>query len=353
MAFSLSTEFEAIRHDISTLFSKFCEKQSVRFEDFSQTWRSINFTYVMVSATRGTNGARMRICERIFRAASEYLSTNSVFLYRVAAVYLLYAVYFKQFSDKKVFIRVTPKMLKDMIDFFKISIEHEHYDVAFVIKKLFDAKAFIIVAFPKQLMFGRLEFMMGVQSENTPKVSFEIDPYIKSISDGKFIELISSIHNEYEEVKAKLLSASKKQDEINALSKRLSYCNSDFPKDFKNLLTNRESLESLTVCKSDTLETVQRPSLTPLNELILLQADSSKVVGEQLPERASILAKIKERSWKNDARNKKLNSQLCDTEEETETSDLFYKKSAMVKVYKRNIPRKHGSGLKYRKPLKK
>ena len=36
-------EFDALKHDVNALFLKFCEKQSVRFDDFAEAWRELNF----------------------------------------------------------------------------------------------------------------------------------------------------------------------------------------------------------------------------------------------------------------------------------------------------------------------
>ena len=62
----------------------------------------MNFNCIFAATHRNTFSAKMRLVERMFRVASEFLSEESTFLYRVAAVYMFYAVYYKQISTSKV-----------------------------------------------------------------------------------------------------------------------------------------------------------------------------------------------------------------------------------------------------------
>ena len=61
---------------------------------------------------RSTDAAKMRVAERLFRIASEYLSAEAAFLYRVAAVYCLYAVYFKQVVTPRVKVTFVSVLVK-------------------------------------------------------------------------------------------------------------------------------------------------------------------------------------------------------------------------------------------------
>ena len=102
MAYQLSYEYESLKHDINTLFLRFCQKQSVRFEEFCEEWRAMNFNCIFAATHRNTFSAKMRLVERMFRVASEFLSEDATFLYRVACVYFFYSVYNKQISEPKV-----------------------------------------------------------------------------------------------------------------------------------------------------------------------------------------------------------------------------------------------------------
>ena len=141
MAYFLSTEFESLKHDINKLFSNFHQKQSVRFDDFCEEWKKLNFSCIFGATLRNTIAAKMRITERMFRIASEFLSEDSTFLYRVAAIYTFYAVFFKQVTPVKVKVRMTPTMWSDLMQFLEILKEHKHYDVVYIIHMLRKNKA--------------------------------------------------------------------------------------------------------------------------------------------------------------------------------------------------------------------
>ena len=40
------TEWDALKRDVLQLFQRFCQRESVRFEEFAATWAELNFTAV-------------------------------------------------------------------------------------------------------------------------------------------------------------------------------------------------------------------------------------------------------------------------------------------------------------------
>lgn len=360
MAYQLSFEFETLKHDVNTLFSRFYQKQSVRFEEFCTEWKAMNFNCIFAATHRNTYSAKMRIVERLFRVASEFLSEDSTFLYRVAAVYMFYAVYFKQISETKVKIRMTPTMWKDLMDFLSIVIEHRHLDVAYVIQTLRKHKAFIFTAFPKYLTFGRHEFMLGIEGMVGLRQTYEADKYVNNILNSDFIEKANNIQKEYEGIKERVLNESK-EDELSCLSKVLYYSSSEFPSEFKKILDgHQKSHESGSSLKPDVFDSSQRPVLTQLQELYHGITEDLVLTNESKKPVNNVAGKMKEKAWKTSVdispRKKMKNRQLLEDMPDEVDSDsnapgtIIYKRSAMLQPKGVILPKKnHGRlGIRYR-----
>jgi len=349
-------EFDALKHDVNALFLKFCEKQSVRFDDFAEAWRELNFNCLFACTERNTEFAKMRVAERLFRIASEFLSPEATFLYRVAAVYCLYAVYFKQIADVKVKIRMTPTMWVDLMEFLEVVQAHQHLDVAYVILKLKRSKAFVFTAMPKHLSFGKKEFMLACDGNTEQKRFPETDKYVEELlQGGHLMEGLSKIQSEYEEVRKKLLMESK-EDEITDLKKNLCVSHSDFNGELKNLLESYSTKHRLVLqFKPPDLSSSQRPVLS----LPIYQGE--RVGQENVVEqprikenkegktRAARIAKIKTESFANAA-----GSSIADADDPDNQPRAYYRRSAMVEEYmqrgwKRQSHRK--SSMKPLKPL--
>lgn len=336
MAFQLSTEYEALKHDVKILFSQFYDKQSVRFEDFAAEWKALNFTSIFAANYRNTPSAKMRIVERAFRVASEFLSEESTFLYRVATVYMLYTVYLKQLCVPKVKIRMTPTMWKDLMDFLGIVVEHQHLDVAYIIQHLRDHHAFIYTALPKQIMFGRNEFMLGVEGMNTLRHTYEADKYINNfVKNSDTIDTLKHLQLEYNEVKQKVLDESEKGEQ-KCLSKMIFYSNLEFPDAFEDIMNTHKNLymEGLSF-KPDMSDTTQRPVLSQLQKL--KEKKDTRNEGKDVS-RATMISKIKQKSWKASVSHSS-RKRMSVSEEQIKIPDdidgnVFYKKSAMLQPFK-------------------
>lgn len=363
MAYQLSYEFESLKHDVNTLFSRFYQKQSVRFEEFCAEWRAMNFNCIFAATYRNTFSAKMRLVERIFRVASEFLSEESTFLYRVATVYMFYAVYFKQISDHKVKIRMTPTMWKDLMDFLNIVIEHRHLDVAYVIQTLRKHKAFTFTAFPKYLLFGRHEFMLDSEGMVALRQSYEADKYVSGLFTSEFVQKTNSIQEEYDEVKAKVIKESQ-PDEVSYLSNVLYHSNSEFPADFKKILEGHQRVhEKGSLLKPDVLDTTQRPILSQLQELYHGIAEDGATSGtgteSDKPKKVkNVRGKMKEKAWKKsvetDRKKKSPKKRLADIEiedeDDTPEKTVYYKRSAMLQEHRVRYPKKTRNlkGIRYR-----
>uniref|UniRef100_A0A7M5XJA7 snRNA-activating protein complex subunit 1 n=1 Tax=Clytia hemisphaerica TaxID=252671 RepID=A0A7M5XJA7_9CNID len=368
MAYFLSTEFEALKHDVNKLFSKFHEKQSVRFDDFCEEWKKLNFSALFGATYRNTPGSKMRIAERLFRIASEFLSEDSTFLYRVAAIYTFYAVYFKQVTPVKTKIRMTPAMWTDLMQFTEVLKKHSHYDVVYIIHVLRKSKAFCFTAFPKELFFGKIEFMLGVEGISGFKHSQERSEYLTEIlDDERIVPKLQAIQNDYAAIKEKLIAESQ-ENEREDLSKVLFYINQDFPEDVSTMINSykRKYDDSMTTYQSND-EATQRPVLTQLRKIketttaptTTIITDSDSQAEDET--RASKIFKLKEKLWSSNIQvdkskgyeikkeKKKLSAleeSIAEKEREKEDKRHYYKKSAMLQV-KSKVP---GSKSKSKHP---
>jgi len=319
----------------------------------------MNFNCIFAATHRNTFSAKMRLVERMLRVASEFLSEESTFLYRVAAVYFFYAVYNKQLSATKVKIRMTPTMWKDLMDFLNIVIEHRHLDVAYVIQTLRKQNAFAFVAFPKYLLFGRHEFMLGSEGMMSLRQTYDSDKYISGLFESDIVERTESLQEEYDEVKAKVLGESK-EEEVTNLTKILFHSNSDFPIDFKKILDgHRKVHERGSMLKPDVLDSTQRPILSQLQELYHGLPQKGKTVSPKKVKAKSKQGKMKEKAWnskvafsspgKRAGPKKNLADIESDPEEPEEERTIVYKRSAMLQERKVKKTRtKNAAGIRYR-----
>jgi len=318
----------------------------------------MNFNCIFAATHRNTFSAKMRLVERMLRVASEFLSEESTFLYRVAAVYFFYAVYNKQISATKVKIRMTPTMWKDLMDFLNIVIEHRHLDVAYVIQTLRKQNAFAFVAFPKYLVFGRHEFMLGSEGMMSMRQTYDSDKYISSLFQSDFVQQTESLQQEYDEVKAKVMGESK-EEEVPNLSKIIFHSNSDFPMDFKKILDgHRKVHERGSMLKPDVLDSTQRPILSSLQELYHGIPSQGKTKSPRKAKAKSRQGKMKEKAWlskvefsspgKKPAAKKNLEDIESDPEEPQETRTVYYKRSAMLQEKVKKKSKKNTAGIRYR-----
>lgn len=353
MAYFLSTEFESLKHDINKLFSNFHQKQSVRFDDFCEEWKKLNFSCIFGATLRNTGAAKMRITERIFRIASEFLSEESTFLYRVAAIYTFYAVYFKQISPVKVKVRMTPTMWADLMQFLEILKEHKHYDVVYIIHKLRKNKAFYFTAYPKEIFFGRLEFMLGIEGLTGFKDLEERGSYLSEVLDDNDITgKLRSIHNDYHNVKQQLLSESKPSEE-DELSRALFYINQDFPNDIANMISSyKEKYQNESTSTGQPDEATQRPIITQLREIDPKKDDDESAIivnGKKLTGRALEMYKLKEKVWSNDVKTERSTGYEIQKEapKKAEEEVKLFKKSAMLQVNPKKVLRKKQKNKKW------
>ncbi|XP_036165202.1 snRNA-activating protein complex subunit 1 isoform X2 [Myotis myotis] len=140
-----------LQADCEELLSRFQETDSVRFEDFSALWRSMKFGTIFCGKMR--NLEKNTFTKEALALAWRYFLPPYAFQIRVGALYLLYGLYNTQLCQPKQKIRVALKDWDEILKFQQDLINSEHFDVAYIFRKLRLDKAFHFTAMPKLLSF--------------------------------------------------------------------------------------------------------------------------------------------------------------------------------------------------------
>ncbi|XP_054571982.1 snRNA-activating protein complex subunit 1 isoform X2 [Eptesicus fuscus] len=140
-----------LQADYEELLSRFQDTDSVRFEDFSELWRSMKFGTIFCGKMR--NLEKNTFTKEALALAWQYFLPPYAFQIRVGALYLLYGLYNTQLCQPKQKIRVALRDWDEILKFQQDLINSEHFDVAYIFRKLRLDKAFHFTAMPKLLSF--------------------------------------------------------------------------------------------------------------------------------------------------------------------------------------------------------
>ncbi|XP_050009668.1 snRNA-activating protein complex subunit 1 isoform X2 [Alexandromys fortis] len=138
-----------LQTDCEALLSRFQEMDSVRFEDFAELWRSMKFATIFCGKMR--NLKKNLFTKEALALAWRYFLPPYTFQIRVGALYLLYGLYNTQLCQPKQKIRVALQDWNDVIRFQQDLINAQHFDAAFIFRKLRLDRAFHFTAMPKLL----------------------------------------------------------------------------------------------------------------------------------------------------------------------------------------------------------
>ncbi|KAH0520932.1 snRNA-activating protein complex subunit 1 [Microtus ochrogaster] len=141
-----------LQTDCEALLSRFQEMDSVRFEDFAELWRSMKFATIFCGKMR--NLKKNLFTKEALALAWRYFLPPYTFQIRVGALYLLYGLYNTQLCQPKQKIRVALQDWDDVIRFQQDLINAQHFDAAFVFRKLRLDRAFHFTAMPKLEMLN-------------------------------------------------------------------------------------------------------------------------------------------------------------------------------------------------------
>lgn len=273
-------ELSAYTTDLSRLFTDFDSAKTLRFEDFSKRWRKLNFSYVHCG--KKSAGDRYQGTERLLRCISGFFTPETQDIYRIAAIYAAYSVYYTQICRPKVKIRMTIAMWDDLKQLQTQARELQHNDVDYVITKLENDKAFVFTAMPKQLEYGNKELMTNMESSGSEVITFRKyympEQYIQdSIRSSDFLKRTASIENEYRSVKSDICNEVNGKFDEKTVSRLNLIKNSH--SGLQHEFSNFEKWLKVNTHSQDVLNTSQRPVPKKLAEkegsnLDILQCDT-------------------------------------------------------------------------------
>ncbi|XP_028362204.1 snRNA-activating protein complex subunit 1 [Phyllostomus discolor] len=218
-----------LQADCEALLSRFQETDSVRFEDFTELWRSMKFGTIFCGKMR--NLEKNTFTKEALALAWRYFLPPYTFQIRVGALYLLYGLYNTQLCQPKQKIRVALKDWDEVLKFQQDLINAQHYDAAYIFRKLRLDKAFHFTAMPK-LLSCRMKKKIQ-RAEVTEEFKDPNDRVMKLITSDVLEEMLN-VHDHYQNMKH-VISADKSNPD-----KALSLIKDDFFDTIKNIVLEHQ-----------------------------------------------------------------------------------------------------------------
>ncbi|XP_054423004.1 snRNA-activating protein complex subunit 1 [Pteronotus mesoamericanus] len=218
-----------LQADCEALLSRFQETDSVRFEDFTELWRSMKFGTIFCGRMR--NLEKNSFTKEALALAWRYFLPPYTFQIRVGALYLLYGLYNTQLCQPKQKIRVALKDWDEVLKFQQDLINAQHYDAAYIFRKLRLDKAFHFTAMPKLLSCRMKKKIQRV--EVTEEFKDPNDRVMKLITSDVLEEMLN-VHDHYQNMKH-VISADKSNPD-----KALSLIKDDFFDNIKNIVLEHQ-----------------------------------------------------------------------------------------------------------------
>ncbi|XP_005986470.1 snRNA-activating protein complex subunit 1b [Latimeria chalumnae] len=269
-----------LKTDYEALLSRFQQLDTIRYEEFTAIWREMKFSTIFCGKIG--NMEKNKFTREALSIASEYFLPPYTFQIRVGSLYLLYGLYNTQPCQPKQKIRIALKDWDTVLKFQNDIVSAQHYDAAYIIRKLRTDKAFHFTAMPKLLSYRT--------KKNTSKANLKEEFTEKS---NRVIELVTvdslmemkNIHDHYQRIKC-LTSADKTQPD-----KALNLVNSGFVAKLRDITLDYQRWQQNK--KERTLKTEKKGELDEgKNE----EGEGTSQESEG-SERARKLAQIKSRSY--------------------------------------------------------
>ncbi|NWW32728.1 SNPC1 protein, partial [Panurus biarmicus] len=266
-----------VKEDCEELLGAFLQADTVRFERFAELWRERRFHTIFYGRMRALE--RNKLTKKTLDVAQQYFLPPYSFQIRVGALYLLYGLYNAQLCQPKQKIRIALKDWPEIQKFQQDLLDSQHYDVAYIFRRLRLARAFHFTAMPKLLTYRTKKRI----EESYFKEEFR-DPCnrVNSLITNDVLEEMMNIHDHYQKMKC-VISADKSQPD-----KALSLIKDDFVVNLKDItLEHHEWQQNRVILLQNVEETNETENKK--KEETLLKSEGS--------ERANALARIKYRSY--------------------------------------------------------
>ncbi|XP_076978555.1 snRNA-activating protein complex subunit 1 [Tamandua tetradactyla] len=264
-----------LQADCEALLGRFQETDSVRFEDFTALWRSMKFGTIFCGRMR--NLEKNMFTKEALALAWRYFLPPYTFQIRVGALYLLYGLYNTQLCQPKQKIRVALKDWDEVLKFQQDLINAQHFDAAYIFRKLRLDKAFHFTAMPKLLSYRMKKKIQ--RAEVTEEFKDPNDRVMKLITSDVLEEMLN-VHDHYQNMKH-IISADKSKPDT-----ALSLIKDDFFDKIKNIVLEHQQWH----------RDRKNPSLKSKSK----DGEEKKEGNSQEPERcerAETLAKIKSKAF--------------------------------------------------------
>ncbi|XP_053837418.1 snRNA-activating protein complex subunit 1 [Vidua macroura] len=266
-----------LKEDFEELLGAFQQADTVRFERFAELWRERRFHTIFYGRIRALE--RNKLTKKTLDLAQQYFFPPYSFQIRVGALYLLYGLYNAQLCQPKQKIRIALKDWPEIQKFQLDLLDSQHYDAAYIFRRLRLARAFHFTAMPKLLTYRTKKKI----EENYFKEEFK-DPSnrVNSLITNDVLEELMNIHDHYQKMKC-VISADKSQPD-----KALSLIKDDFVVSLKDITLEHQEWQQ------NRMELLRNSKITnetedKKKEEIFLQSEGS--------ERANALARIKYKSY--------------------------------------------------------
>ncbi|KAI1237524.1 hypothetical protein IHE44_0013602 [Lamprotornis superbus] len=275
-----------LKEDCEELLGAFQQADTVRFERFAELWRERRFHCVFYGRVRALE--RNKIAKKTLDLAQQYFLPPYSFQIRVGALYLLYGLYNAQLCQPKHKIRIALKDWPEIQKFQQDLLDSQHYDAAYIFRKLRLARAFHFTAMPKLLTYRSKKKI----KENYLKEEFK-DPSnrVNNLITNDVLEELMNVHYHYQKMKC-VISADKSQPD-----KALSLIKDDFVVNLKDItLEHQEWLQNrmVRVANHDAVTLFQNAKETDKRENTKKE---EALLASEGSERASALARIKYKSY--------------------------------------------------------
>ncbi|XP_020752078.1 snRNA-activating protein complex subunit 1 [Odocoileus virginianus] len=218
-----------LKDDCEALLSRFQEMDSVRFEDFTELWRSMKFGTIFCGRMR--NLEKNTFTKEALTSAWRYFLPPYTFQIRVGALYLLYGLYNTQLCQPKQKIRVALKDWDEILKFQQDLINAQHFDAAYIFRRLRLDRAFHFTAMPKLLSYRMKKKIQ--RTEITEEFKDPNDRVMKLITSDVLEEMMN-VHDHYQRMKH-VISADKSNPE-----KSLNLIKDDFFDNIKNIVLEHQ-----------------------------------------------------------------------------------------------------------------
>uniref|UniRef100_UPI00358F74FC snRNA-activating protein complex subunit 1 isoform X2 n=1 Tax=Myxine glutinosa TaxID=7769 RepID=UPI00358F74FC len=208
------------RSDCERLLDRFCQSQSVRFEDFSAAWRDMNFSLIFYG--RAEDREQKVFTEELLHVASRFLLPSYNFQVRVGALYLLYGLYSTQLCNPPRKIRIALSEWRHISKLCSELNEQKHSDAEYVMHKLRREHAFHLTALPVPLIFciGKNSKMSKLKEQMDKIGELNVDTNrVFSAITSEALEEIQDTHDHYHQLKCAVSSNKDQPDRSLALIK--------------------------------------------------------------------------------------------------------------------------------------